>query len=138
MPFRNMQALANRCNGRVKPFAQSKQAPCHVRSVQCRAHPQQTANVQQVAAAMLAASVVAVPAAHAATEAIQSGVDLSMAVGSGAAVAGLGALLVAADPQKRSARAMNPTARSLLSGMSLCQSSPSRRSALSEISPPST
>jgi hypothetical protein len=69
--------------------------------VQCRAQQQQSSNVQQVAAAVLAAAAVCTPAAHAATEVIQSGVDMSLAVGSGAAVAGLGALLVAADPQKR-------------------------------------
>eukprot|EP00775_Hariotina_reticulata_P011668 gene11668-11811_t len=49
---------------------------------------------------------VCAPAAHAATELVQPGVDMTMAVGSGAAVAGLSALLVAADPQKRRAEQM--------------------------------
>lgn len=96
-----MQALANKCNGRVKPFTQTNRAANNVRSVQCRAQQQQSSNVQHVAAAMLAASCLVAPAAHAATELVQPGVDLSVAVGSGAAVAGLGALLVATDPQKR-------------------------------------
>jgi hypothetical protein len=55
---------------------------------------------QHVAAAAVAVSLLAaVPAAHAATELLQP--DVVTAVGSGAAVAGLGALLVATDPQKR-------------------------------------
>lgn len=95
-----MQALANKCNVKVKPFSQGKQAPCRVCTVQCRAQQQQSSNAQQVAAAVLAASVLVAPAAHAATEVLQS-MDVSMAVGGGAAVAGLGALLVATDPQKR-------------------------------------
>jgi hypothetical protein len=100
-PPATMQALANKTNGRVKAFASANRAAPRVRAVQCRAQQQQSSNVQQVAAAVLAAVAVCTPAAHAATEVIQSGVDMSLAVGSGAAVAGLGALLVAADPQKR-------------------------------------
>ncbi|KAF6258914.1 magnesium protoporphyrin IX S-adenosyl methionine O-methyl transferase chloroplast precursor [Scenedesmus sp. NREL 46B-D3] len=96
-----MQALANKTNGRVKAFASASRPAPRVRAVQCRAQQQQASNVQQVAVAVLAAAAVYTPAAQAATEAIQSGVDISLAVGSGAAVAGLGALLVAADPQKR-------------------------------------
>lgn len=57
--------------------------------------------MQQVAAAVVAASCLVAPAAHAATELLTPGVDVATAVGSGAAVAGLGALLVATDPQKR-------------------------------------
>lgn len=68
--------------------------------VQCHAQAQ---NSQQqhhaLAAAVVATSCLCVPAAHAATELLQP--DVATAVGSGAAVAGLGALLVAADPQKR-------------------------------------
>lgn len=97
-----MQGLVNKCNGRVKAFSATQSAAPRVRNVQCRAQ-QQSTNVQRVAAAMLTAATLYTPAAHAATEVVQSGVDLSVAVSSGAAVAGLGALLVAADPQKRSA-----------------------------------
>lgn len=93
-----MQALANKSNARVQPFASSQQRPARVRVVQCQAQAQNT-QLQQVAAAVVAASCLCVPAAHAATELIQP--DIATAVGSGAAVAGLGALLVATDPQKR-------------------------------------
>lgn len=96
-----MQALANKTNGRVKAFASANRAATRVRAVQCRAQQQQVSNVQQVAAAVLAAAAVCAPAAHAATEVLQSGMDMGLAAGSGAAVVGLGALLVAADPQKR-------------------------------------
>jgi magnesium-protoporphyrin O-methyltransferase len=48
-----------------------------------------------------AASLIA-PAAQAAQEVMQlAEVDVTLALGGGAAVAGLGALLVATDPQKR-------------------------------------
>jgi hypothetical protein len=73
----------------------------------CRAAKQQqqdaTPRVQQHVAvvAIAAASLLVGPAAHAATELMQPGMDVATAVGSGAAVAGLGALLVATDPQKR-------------------------------------
>jgi magnesium-protoporphyrin O-methyltransferase len=94
-----MQALANKCNARVQPFTSVQQRPARVRVVQCQA--QQNTQLQQVAAAVAAATCLCVPAAHAATELIQPSMDVATAVGSGAAVAGLGALLVATDPQKR-------------------------------------
>lgn len=104
-----MQALANKTNGRVKAFASANRAAPRVRAVQCRAQQQQSSNVQQVAAAVLAAAAVCAPAAHAATEVLQSGMDMGLAAGSGAAVVGLGALLVAADPQKRREQQMAST-----------------------------
>lgn len=94
-----MQALANKSNARVQPFTSSQQRPARVRVVQCQAQARNNTQLQQVAAAVVAASCLCVPAAHAATELIQP--DIATAVGSGAAVAGLGALLVATDPQKR-------------------------------------
>jgi hypothetical protein len=96
-----MQALANKSNARVQPFTSTQTRPARVRVVQCQA--QQNSQLQQVAAAVVAASCLVAPAAHAATEVIQSGVDVATAVGSAGAVAGLGALLVATDPQKRCA-----------------------------------
>jgi hypothetical protein len=94
-----MQALSNKSNARVQPFTSAQTRPARVRVVQCQA--QQNSQLQQVAAAVVAASCLVAPAAHAATEVIQSGVDVATAVGSAGAVAGLGALLVATDPQKR-------------------------------------
>lgn len=103
-----MQSLKHSCNGRVTPFHTTSRAARRVRTVQVRAAQQESTNIQHVASTMLAAMAVCAPAAHAATELVQPGVDMTMAVGSGAAVAGLSALLVAADPQKRWA-AMLPT-----------------------------
>lgn len=101
-----MQALAHKGSARVQPFTPSSARPARVRVVQCQAAQQQNSQLQQVAAAaVIAASCLCVPAAHAATELMQPGVDVATAVGSGAAVAGLGALLVATDPQKRCVRA---------------------------------
>lgn len=97
-----MQALANKGSARVQPFTSSAATrPARVRVVQCQAQQQNTTQLQQVAAAVVAASCLVVPAAHSATDLVQPGVDVATAVGSGAAVAGLGALLVATDPQKR-------------------------------------
>lgn len=97
-----MQALANKGSARVQPFTSSAATrPVRVRVVQCQAQQHNTTQLQQVAAAVVAASCLVVPAAHAATDLVQPGVDVATAVGSGAAVAGLGALLVATDPQKR-------------------------------------
>lgn len=98
-----MQALANKqCRAVQQPFSSAQTARPRVAAVRCQAQ-QNTQQLQQVAAAVVAASVgLCVPsAAHAATEVIQPGMDVATAVGSGAAVAGLGALLVATDPQKR-------------------------------------
>jgi len=96
-----MQSLKHSCNGRVTPSHTTSRAARRVRAVQVRAAQQESTNIQHVASTMLAAMAVCAPAAHAATELVQPGVDMTMAVGSGAAVAGLSALLVAADPQKR-------------------------------------
>lgn len=107
-----MQALANKCNVRVQPFTSASTRPSRVRVVRCQA--QQDSHLQQVAAAVVAASCLCVPAAHAATDLIQPGVDVATAVGSGAAVAGLGALLVATDPQKRCVRNQTSSLCSLM------------------------
>ena len=73
-----------------------------VRAVRCQAQQQQqrTGRGEIVAAVAAAASLLAPGAAIAAQEAMQIGeVDVSLALGGGAAVAGLGALLVATEPQ---------------------------------------
>eukprot|EP00879_Flechtneria_rotunda_P024716 GHRR01026222.1.p1 GENE.GHRR01026222.1~~GHRR01026222.1.p1 ORF type:complete len:182 (+),score=69.06 GHRR01026222.1:209-754(+) len=103
-----MQSLAGKTANRVQPFTSAKHAGRPVRAVQCCAQ-QHFSNVQHVATTMLAASCLYAPAAYATAEVLQPGVDLSVAVGSGAAVAGLGALLIATDPQKRRQQQMAST-----------------------------
>jgi hypothetical protein len=74
-----------------------------VRAVRCQAQQQQRGGRPEIVGAVAAAANLLAPAvALAAQEAMQIGeVDVSIALGGGAAVAGLGALLVATDPQKR-------------------------------------
>lgn len=94
-----MQALQN------KPF--TTQAPrinrAHARKVVCQASkPVQTRIAE--AAAVIAAVSTSAPIAQASELFNSANVDsstLTLAVGGGAAIAGLGALLVATDPQKR-------------------------------------
>jgi len=77
------------------------------RSVQCLAQQTKDNAVQQhiAAASLVAASCICAPIAQAAQDTAQlAGVDTSavtFAVGGSAAIAGLGAMLVATDPQKR-------------------------------------
>ncbi len=91
-----------------KPF--TSQAPKSVasrsrRAVPCKAHkgPVEAPHVVETVAAAGIVSLVAPVAAQAAEVAnIADGSgSLTFAVGSGAAIAGLGALLIATDPQKR-------------------------------------
>lgn len=73
------------------------------RVVRCQAQQQQKVVRPEITAGTLAsAAVLCAPAAQAAQEAMQiAEVDVTLALGGGAAVAGLGALLMATDPQKR-------------------------------------
>lgn len=102
-----MQALAAQgSTARVKPFGQAARPSSRTRAVAVRAQQQQqqpAVSAPLAAAAVLAASCMCGPAL-AATELVQPAVDVTVAVGSAGAVAGLGALLVATDPQKRCAR----------------------------------
>lgn len=73
-------------------------------------HAQKQHKPEMIATGIAAATCLFAPAAMAAQEMIQMAeVDVSMAIGGGAAVAGLGALLVATDPQKRRVSQMEAT-----------------------------
>ncbi|KIY99535.1 hypothetical protein MNEG_8423 [Monoraphidium neglectum] len=72
------------------------------RAVRCQAQQQRQAVRPEIAMGIAAAASLIAPAAQAAQEVMQlAEVDVTLALGGGAAVAGLGALLVATDPQKR-------------------------------------
>lgn len=73
------------------------------RAVRCQAQKQEQRCLRsEIAAGLAAAACLIAPAAQAASETMQMAeIDGSVAVAGGAAVAGLGALLVATDPQKR-------------------------------------
>ncbi|KAI8469849.1 MAG: magnesium protoporphyrin IX S-adenosyl methionine O-methyl transferase chloroplast precursor [Monoraphidium minutum] len=105
-----MQSLQSRS---VKAFtANGPRGSTRVaRAVRCQAQQQQRQGLRpEIAAGIAAAASLVAPAAQAAQEVMQMAeVDVSLALGGGAAVAGLGALLVATDPQKRRASQMEQT-----------------------------
>jgi hypothetical protein len=102
-----MQALQRPAPGSARAYRSGSRAPAVVVRAQAQQQQQQRrgagAGARAAAgAALAAAAALAAPAAHAAAEVSQlAEVDVSLALGGGAAVAGLGALLVATDPQKR-------------------------------------
>ncbi|GFR43554.1 hypothetical protein Agub_g4647, partial [Astrephomene gubernaculifera] len=96
-----------------KPFTSTRSAISGPRRVvRCNSHLRHSESGLKVAAGATALSALATPAAHAA-EIFSSanGLDgsLTLAVGGGVAIAGLGALLVATDPQKRRSEQMAQT-----------------------------
>lgn len=100
-PPHTMQTLNTQSRVRSGAF-QATPTRTSVRcAVRCQVQKQQQPQAAAAAAAVVAASLLVPAAAHAATDLLQPGMDVATAVGSGAAVAGLGALLVATDPQKR-------------------------------------
>ncbi|GFH10692.1 uncharacterized protein HaLaN_06051 [Haematococcus lacustris] len=76
--------------------------------VNCRAHQRPALNAAVAASAMLAIAP-AVQAAEMFSSASADASSLTLAVGGGAAIAGLGALLIATDPQKRRSEQMQET-----------------------------
>lgn len=88
----------------VRPFTAQRPSRA-ARSVACQAVQQPRNRLADASAFASAALVALAPAAQAAQVAAESAavesVSVPLAVGGGAALAGLGALLVAADPQKR-------------------------------------
>ena len=97
---------------RQKPFTSSRASTSGRRSmsslvVRCSASaPRADRGMAAVVTGLTSAFFVSAPAAHAATEALSVAGDagsLTFLVGGGVAIAGLGAALVATDPQKRCA-----------------------------------
>ncbi|PNH09601.1 Magnesium-protoporphyrin O-methyltransferase [Tetrabaena socialis] len=94
-----------------KPFTAARPVAAR-RAVRCSAHARPTDAALRAAAGAAVLSVASTSAAQAAEVfSAASGVDASLtfAVGGGVAIAGLGALLVATDPQKRRAEQMEKT-----------------------------
>jgi hypothetical protein len=101
-----MQALSQQTRGaKAAASAQQRSSRAQSRVVRCQAQrPERQGGLKPelAAAGLAAAACLCAPAAHAAQEVMQlAEVDVSLAIGGSAAVAGLGALLVATDPQKR-------------------------------------